>query len=174
MRAQSSIRKRSTAITSRIMPRSTMQYAAASVPKQYQACTDCDPWALLRQFLDKLKKSGLGDISQGEAKFYYFSSFDTNADEHLDGTELRSALLDYEYDEKTTMQDVEDAVDAILMEDDVDNECVSAPFPHRRQRLLTLMCLTDNVQMYTSRSGKISWKEYLASESIHEQISPEN
>ena len=65
-----------------------------------------------------------------------FSSFDTNADEHLDGTELRSALLENEFEDKVTRKDVEDLIDAILLEDDLDNELRRSSF----SSLVTVSC----------------------------------
>ncbi|KAI9184132.1 hypothetical protein H9P43_003185 [Blastocladiella emersonii ATCC 22665] len=91
------------------------------------------------QFREKLKNS-VGEIKPEDTEFYYFSSFDKNADEHLDGNELRDAFLQYDYDEPTTLAEIEEIVDGILEEDDHDND------------------------------GRISWAEYLASESIHEHL----
>ncbi|KAI9219128.1 hypothetical protein BC828DRAFT_349715 [Blastocladiella britannica] len=80
-------------------------------------------------------------VSDVDAEFYFFSQYDLDADGHLDGTELRHAFLDYEYDEATTIAELDETIDEILREDDLDND------------------------------GRIGWDEYLQSETIHSHLS---
>ncbi|KNE54527.1 hypothetical protein AMAG_17681 [Allomyces macrogynus ATCC 38327] len=97
------------------------------------------PASVKEQFLEQLKKnSQLGHIDKNDEEFYFFSLHDLNADEHLDGNELRAAFAEYTFDQAKTMNEIEAMVDHILAEDDADND------------------------------GRISWEEYLASESIHD------
>ncbi|KAL2919734.1 hypothetical protein HK105_200649 [Polyrhizophydium stewartii] len=79
--------------------------------------------------------------------FYFFSLHDYNGDGHLDGHELRLAFQHYDREpgspetfDPVNMDDLETMIDHALAEDDLDND------------------------------GKISWDEYLESQSYHRNL----
>ncbi|CAG8646741.1 3204_t:CDS:2, partial [Scutellospora calospora] len=83
------------------------------------------------------------EISEEDELYYLFSIHDTNNDGHLDGHELRGAFIEHESDDDSnknllTIEEIVEMIDHVLLEDDMNND------------------------------GKISWDEYLLSQTYHE------
>ncbi|PKC10444.1 hypothetical protein RhiirA5_355443 [Rhizophagus irregularis] len=72
--------------------------------------------------------------------YYLFSIHDVNRDGYLDGHELREAFIDDEFgdSEGLKLEEIVEMIDHVLLEDDMNND------------------------------GKISWEEYLLSQSYHQ------
>ncbi|CAG8766156.1 29656_t:CDS:2 [Gigaspora margarita] len=81
------------------------------------------------------------EISDEDELYYLFSIHDINHDGYLDGHELRGAFAE-EFDESDRnglkLEEIIEMIDHALLEDDMDND------------------------------GKISWEEYLLSQTYHE------
>lgn len=82
------------------------------------------------------------ESTQDDEVFLFFSLHDFNKDHHLDGHELRAALTDYSNPNESQrfvsdIKELDAMIDNVLKDDDLDGD------------------------------GKISWEEYLRSQSYH-------
>ncbi|CAI2165832.1 7040_t:CDS:2 [Funneliformis geosporum] len=91
----------------------------------------------------KLDNIPFEDISDDDDLYYLFSIHDANNDGFLDGHELREAFTDNIIGNKDEqpplkLEEIIEMIDHVLLEDDMDND------------------------------GKISWEEYLLSQTYHQ------
>ncbi|KAJ3091393.1 hypothetical protein HK102_000716 [Quaeritorhiza haematococci] len=92
----------------------------------------------VKEALKEIDPNASAPADSSDDVFWFFSLYDYNKDEHLDGHELRNAFTEYDKEDKDMqLIDVEEMIEHVLREDDRDND------------------------------GKISWEEYLASQTYH-------
>ncbi|CAG8484920.1 3318_t:CDS:2, partial [Rhizophagus irregularis] len=94
----------------------------------------------VKNHLKDIPGQNFGEMTDDDDLYYLFSIHDVNRDGYLDGHELREAFIDDEFgdSEGLKLEEIVEMIDHVLLEDDMNND------------------------------GKISWEEYLLSQSYHQ------
>ncbi|GES94301.1 multiple coagulation factor deficiency protein 2-like [Rhizophagus clarus] len=94
----------------------------------------------VKNHLKDIPGQNFEEMTDDDDLYYLFSIHDVNRDGYLDGNELREAFIDEEFgnSEGLKLEEIVEMIDHVLLEDDMNND------------------------------GKISWEEYLLSQSYHQ------
>uniref|UniRef100_A0A1D1XDQ8 Multiple coagulation factor deficiency protein 2 n=1 Tax=Anthurium amnicola TaxID=1678845 RepID=A0A1D1XDQ8_9ARAE len=96
----------------------------------------------VKNHLKDIPGQNFEELTDKDELYYLFSLHDANHDGHLDGHELREAFVDDIFEnveQNMKLDEIIELIDHVLLEDDMNND------------------------------GKISWEEYLLSQSYHEK-----